>query len=138
MGQIQTETAYYQPVPNALIPFPTVAAYNDPVFTTANFSQNATVPNADGYGLRVLASSNLLVYGAGLYTFFNNYSTACSAQGGGEYCQSRIFDVESSTVYLYDLHTVGTYDMITRNGVDFARSTDNSAGFIDEIALFRS
>jgi len=43
----------------------------------------------------------------GLYSFFNNYSTTCSNQGGGEVCQSRIFSVEgSSIVYLYDLHTV--------------------------------
>jgi len=39
---------------------------------------------------------------------------------------------------VYDYHTVGAYDMITRNGADYARATDNYAGFIDEIAVFRS
>ena len=28
------------------------------------------------FGLRVSASSNIFVYGAGLYSFFNNYSTS--------------------------------------------------------------
>jgi len=138
MGHIQTETAYYQALPNATIPYPPVAAYNDPTFPSSTFAQNATVPNADGFGFRVLNSKDLLVYGAGLYSFFNNYSTACSNQGAGEICQSRIMDVENSSVFVYDYHTVGVYDMITRNGVDYARSTDNYAGFIDEIAVFRS
>ena len=49
----------------------------------------------------------MLIGRIGLYSFFNNYSTTCSNQGGGEVCQSRIFSVEgSSIVYLYDLHTV--------------------------------
>ena len=34
MGQIQTETAYYQPNPDATIPFPEDIALNDPVFKT--------------------------------------------------------------------------------------------------------
>lgn len=77
----------------------------DPVFPTTNFTASdvpgVAIPNADGWGLRVVNSS-LLVYGAGLYSFFNNYSTTCSDQGNGEVCQSRIFSVEgSSVVYFY-------------------------------------
>ena len=43
-----------------------------------------TIPNADAWGLRIVDSTNILIYGAGLYSFFNNYSTACSNQGAGE------------------------------------------------------
>ncbi|KAK4954126.1 hypothetical protein LTR28_006275 [Elasticomyces elasticus] len=136
-GQIQTETAYYQPNPNAVIPFPTVASLFDPVFPVAVVNG---IPNADGWGLRILASQNILIYGAGLYSFFNNYSTTCSNQGNGEVCQNRIFSVEGavSNVDVYNLNTVGTHYMITRDGVDLAIYSDNLDGFVDTIALFRS
>lgn len=55
MGQIQTETAYYQPNPDATIPFPTVASLHDPVLPRGQ----------DGWGLRVVDSKDIFVYGAG-------------------------------------------------------------------------
>ncbi|KAG9384715.1 Pectate-lyase-3 domain containing protein [Pyrenophora tritici-repentis] len=50
MGQVQTETAYYQPNPNATIPFPPNPALSDPIFATKKPSGNST-SNASGYGL---------------------------------------------------------------------------------------
>jgi glucan 1,3-beta-glucosidase len=74
MGQIQTETAYYQPNPKASTPFPIVAGWNDPPFKAAC---NAVTGNCeDGWGLRIVNSTNIYVYGAGLYSFFNNYATS--------------------------------------------------------------
>jgi len=74
-GQIQTETAYYQPNPGATTPFSPNTTLNDPDFTTscAGVSGNC----ADGWGLRVINSDGIRVYGAGLYSFFDNYSTNC-------------------------------------------------------------
>jgi hypothetical protein len=66
MGEIQTETPYYQPNPNTTIPFPAVQSLNDPPSA------------ASALGLRILNSNNLLVYGAGLYSFFSNYYVHCS------------------------------------------------------------
>lgn len=128
MGQIQTETAYYQPNPDAAIPFPSIAAFHDPVIA----------PGASGWGLRVVDSSSLLVYGVGLYSFFSNNNVTCSNQGNGEACQARIFSVENSGVSVYNLNTVGTTNMITVDGVDVASYADNLDGFVDSIALFRS
>ena len=34
--------------------------------------------NCDAWGLRMLDSSNRLVYGGGLYSFFNSYNTTYS------------------------------------------------------------
>lgn len=65
-GEIQTETPYYQPNPNTAIPFPAVASLNDPA------------TEGDALGLRILSSNNLLIYGAGLYSFFHNYDVTCS------------------------------------------------------------
>ncbi|KAI1344221.1 putative Exo-beta-1,3-glucanae [Xylariaceae sp. FL0016] len=128
MGQIQTETAYYQPNPDATIPFPTVAALNDPVFSTGGM----------GWGLRVVDSQDVLVYGAGLYSFFDNYDVNCSAEGSPVDCQTSIFSVEGSGISVYNLNTVGTVDMITVEGQAIAQSSDNRDGFVDTIALFRN
>ncbi len=139
MGQIQTETAYYQPNPNAATPSPVVKAYNDPDFVAS--CQGKTPNCLLGWGLRVINSQSVLVYGAGLYSFFNNYSTTCSNQGNGEACQLRIFSVEgygSNNVNVYNLNTIGTTEMIDRDGVALARYSDNLDGFVDTIALFRS
>ncbi len=139
MGQIQTETAYYQPNPNATIPFPAVKALNDPDFVA---SCSGKSPNcALGWGLRVINSQSVLIYGAGLYSFFNNYSTTCSNQGNGEACQLRIFSVEgqgSRDVDVYNLNTIGTTEMVVRDGEVVARFGDNLDRFVDTIALFRS
>lgn len=159
MGQIQTETAsvhafrsiildanhtrYYQPNPDATIPFPYDAALEDPVFTPTpgNGTSNTTVNNTDGWGLRIVRSSNILGYGAGLYSFFDNYSTACSAIGAGTRCQTRIFSIEgdehSHDISIYNLNTVGAMQMITRDGVDLASNVDNNSTFVDTINVFR-
>lgn len=76
MGQIQTETAYYQPNPKASIPFNALTAWNDPPFKSAC---NGVSGNCeDGWGLRIVNSTDIFIYGAGLYSFFNNYSTSKS------------------------------------------------------------
>lgn len=141
-GQIQTETAYYQPNPSAPQPFPYVAGLSDPQFPNYD-PATGNIPTANGWGLRMIDSSSILVYGAGLYSFFNNYSTNCSNQGNGEVCQDRTLSVEGGSaaagaVSVYNLNTVGTHNMITINGQDIASYADNINGFIDTIALFRS
>ncbi|KAF2826412.1 exo-beta-1,3-glucanase-like protein [Ophiobolus disseminans] len=133
MGQIQTETAYYQPNPDSSIPFPVDVALNDPVFNTSATSS--------GWGLRILRSNTILGYGVGLYSFFDNYSTNCSAVDAGARCQKRIFSIEgdrlSYNINLYNLNTVGSTQMITRDGVDLASNVDNNSTFVDTINVFR-
>ena len=150
MGQIQTETAYYQPNPPAPLPVGTMASWNDPVFpafcyNATGASLNFTVPGnfsntCDGWGLRVInAASDIYVYGAGLYSFFDNYNTTCSAAGNGESCQKSIFSVEGgSQVSVYNLNTVGSQSMVDVNGQSVASYADNVAGFTDTIAIFRT
>ncbi|KAK5149760.1 hypothetical protein LTS14_010681 [Recurvomyces mirabilis] len=139
-GQIQTETAYYQPNPSAPVPFPFVASLNDPRFPSLTATDgNLTIPDADGWGLRIVHSNNILIYGAGLYSFSDNYSTTCSNQGNGEVCQYRNFEVISSNaITVYNLNTVGTHEMIEVDGQNVAYYGDNLDGFVDTIALFRT
>ncbi|KAH0338609.1 glycoside hydrolase family 55 protein, partial [Aureobasidium melanogenum] len=143
-GFIQTETPYYQPNPPASEPFPYVASLNDPYFapvaTAVNLTaSNTSIPTEDAWGLRVIDSNDILIYGAGLYSFFDNYSTNCSDQGNGEVCQNHIADVEGSKgVSIYALNTVGTHYSVQLDGVDVALYSENLDGFVETIAISRT
>jgi len=125
MGQIQTETAYYQPIPAAPQPFSINPAYNDP---------NVGV---DGWGLSISGSTGVNILGCGLYSFFNNYDVNCSNQGNTTKCQDKVFNVVNSEVELYNLNTVGIQSMIAKGGNSIAEWSDNKDGFVSTIALFQ-
>ena len=72
-GQIQTETAYYQPNPTATLPYHPEPQYHDYDFDKDCVGKPLNCKM--GWGLRVLDSKSVMVYGAGLYSFFNSYST---------------------------------------------------------------
>ncbi|KAF2813845.1 pectin lyase-like protein [Mytilinidion resinicola] len=135
-GFIQTESPYYQPAPDVHnSPYPTTQAINDPTYA------NCLPGNCDALGLRVLNSKNIYVYGAGLYSFFNNYSTQCSnkpTDGGTKDCQSELFSVEGSTdhFWMYGLNTIGTINMVVQDGMSLAKWSDNANDYSDTIALF--
>lgn len=147
LTQGQSETPYYQPNPPAPYPFTAVnAALHDPDFAAdcakvnghTIGGTNETAPCEMAWGLRVINSHNIKAFGAGHYSFFNNYSTVCSAQGNGEVCQARIVSVEAgANVEIYNLDTIGSVSMVTREGVDVAVFKDNVAGFADTAALFK-
>jgi hypothetical protein len=154
MGQIQTETPYYQPNPPAPYPFTQLnPAIRDPDFAAdcrADASNNSSSlqgsPScAMAWGLRIIDSENVVVFGAGLYSFFNNYNTSCSTAKSGENCQARIFWVgrdtgeeDTLTVEMYNLNTIGSVSMITRAGLDMATWDQNRATFASTLAVFRS
>lgn len=139
MGMIQTETPYYQPTPNALVPFPSVSSLNDPNFgsSCAGVSGNC----AAAWGLRVINSKNILVYGAGLYSFFSDYSTTCSTFAAGQTCQSRIASIEgggTSNVNIYGLNTIGAQSMLNRDGQSVAWYADNVNNFPSSVGVYKS
>jgi hypothetical protein len=165
MGQIQTETPYYQPNPAAPSPFTQPnTTLHDPDFAAdcPNGVANSALalagnpPCAMAWGLRIIDSQNVVVYGAGLYSFFNNYNTSCSTAASGENCQARIFWVGKNEgevhgndttaagnagdfgVELYNLVTIGSVSMITEGGSDMALWDQNRATFASTLAVFRS
>lgn len=122
-GQIQTETAYYQPNPPAPAPFTLDPKFQDPIFpascssgsdsssnntssrsssnnisgssqtssgynqtsnansssrntTTSISSSNTTTTTGQcsGWAVRILDAQDISIYGAGLYSFFDNYN----------------------------------------------------------------
>lgn len=94
--------------------------------------------NCDALGLYVTDSDAVYIYGAGLYSFFNDYSTTCSDAGNGEDCQSEIFRVNGTITGLrvYALNTVGVTNMIEVDGTSEALYSDNIGPYSDGIVLF--
>lgn len=145
MGFIQTETPYFQPSPNAVVPFTPLTDHNDPNFSVFCSGKGANCALA--WGLRVLSSTNILIYGAGLYSFFNNYDTTCSDHTSSvynEYCQTQIFGIDEgsgqsysgSTVFVYGLNTIGSVSMVDRNGASAAAQSANTGSFAEAIIRF--
>ncbi|CZT47870.1 probable beta-1,3 exoglucanase precursor [Rhynchosporium secalis] len=147
MGFIQTETPYFQPSPRATLPFPVFPARHDPNFADYCAGKPANCNLA--WGLRVLNSNNILIYGAGFYSFFNSYDKTCSdhtASVYNEYCQTQIVGIDNgggteqsysgSTVFMYGLNTVGAVSMVDRNGASAAAEKDNTGNFAASIIRF--
>jgi glucan 1,3-beta-glucosidase len=132
MGMIQTETPYYQPAPVATSPFTTITNLSDPTFANCA-SGNLTCAMA--WGLRVGNSSDIYLYGAGLYNFFSNYDQTCLQT---ESCQDNMVDLESnSKLYVYNLNTKAATNMVwsSTNG-PLAKQADNTNGFCQTINAF--
>ncbi|KAJ6109080.1 hypothetical protein N7486_001314 [Penicillium sp. IBT 16267x] len=130
MGVIQTETPYYQSNPSALTPFtPQPKKWNDPDFSTCT-----TASCRKSWGLRVLNSSHTYIYGAGLYSFFENYAQTCL---NSEDCQENIVEVDCSDVHIYGLTTKASVNMVTSSsGKSMVPELPNKSTYGSTIALF--
>ncbi|PBK58892.1 exo-beta-1,3-glucanase [Armillaria solidipes] len=118
MGLIQTETPYFQPSPQAPTPFSVNSNYHDPTF-------GGEITMA--LGLRVATSSNILVFGAGIYSFFSSYSQTCLNSNS---CQMHIVNIDSkSSVTIYSLATVATTYQLSVNNAGVISENDNIDGF---------
>lgn len=130
MSLIQTETAYMQGNPDANTPFTANATYNDPSFTTCTADNCART-----WGLRVVDSQDVYVYGAGLYSFFDNYGQDCLET---EDCQENIVSIENSAAHIYGLSTKASKNMLTVNGKSQALDADNRNNYCATLSYFTS
>ncbi|CAN8097707.1 unnamed protein product [Discula destructiva] len=135
-SQLQTETPYFQPLPNALVPFTANTALQDPTFACTGVSGNCE----EAWGLRVLGSSDVFIYGANHYSWFNNYVQDCSTFATGEDCQARIVGLEgtNSNVNIYSLNTIGSTSMIDNAGTSVASWADNTGVYQSNIISFKT
>ncbi|KAG6850607.1 hypothetical protein H0H93_011275 [Arthromyces matolae] len=125
MGLIQTETPYFQPSPAAPAPFSTNSSFKDPTFTTSITS---------AWGLKVSSSTDIIVFGAGLYSFFSNYDQACITPAT---CQTQIVDIDSSSsVSIYSLSTVATTYQLSVNEVGIVNQNANLNGFASTLTAW--
>lgn len=130
MGAIQTETAYMQSAPNALNGgFPPIASLGDPMFDDCtNDGCKKT------WGLRVINSQDVYMYGGGLYSFFDNYDQDCLETDS---CQENMVDIRcSDKIHLYGLTTKATTNMVNVNGQPIALQSDHTNMFGDTLLSF--
>ncbi|RYP92281.1 hypothetical protein DL770_001594 [Monosporascus sp. CRB-9-2] len=133
MGVIQTETAYMQGNPDATVPFIANAGYLDPDFTTS--CDGSSYACARTWGLRVTNSSDVFMYGGGLYSFFDNYEQVCVDE---QNCQDNMISIEESSVHLFGITTKASVNMITHNGRTVALDQDNRSTFGATIVKFET
>ncbi|KAK6386782.1 hypothetical protein LTS17_000044 [Exophiala oligosperma] len=131
MGAIQTETAYMQASPNALAGgFTPNAAFSDPTFADCT-----TDSCKKTWGLRIVDSTDVYMYGGGLYSFFDNYIQTCLDT---ESCQENMVDIEcSSNVNLYGLTTKASTNMINVDGTPEVFEKDHTNLFGQTLLLFQ-
>lgn len=128
LALIQTETAYFQGNPDATVPFAYNAKYSDPDFSNCSGPRCART-----WGMRIVDSSDVFLYGGGLYSFFDNYAQQCVAENN---CQDNMIDVVNSTPNLIGVSTKASVNMLTRDGTSVALDKDNRNNFCAAVAVF--
>ncbi|KAI0818528.1 glycoside hydrolase family 55 protein [Irpex lacteus] len=142
MGLIQTESPYWQPNPPLPAPFTLSPAFSDP----------STPGQKSSWGLIIRKSKRITVFGAGLYSFFDDYTQACI---DSKSCQSQVLDVDgegggggsgsgggesgegksgSEEVRVYSLSTVGVSLQVGVNGKGAVPAVQNQNGF--QVSVF--
>ncbi|KAL1887501.1 hypothetical protein Cpir12675_006527 [Ceratocystis pirilliformis] len=130
MGLIQTETAYFQGNPSSMEPFSVNTDYKDPDFETICQGDELCTRTI---GLRAVDSSDILIYGAGMYSFFDNYSQKCLKT---EDCQRDMVHMDNSSMSMYGLATKAAINMVRVNGEVAALQKDNTNVYGSTVALF--
>lgn len=131
LSHMQTETPYYQPNPNALEPYDTGSFVGDPTF------QDCADSSCRGaWALRVVNSTDIIIYSAGFYSFFKNNGLGCTAT---ESCQLALVETSyTERLWLYNLFTKGNVQIVSPKGgllpLLFNDTTRN--GYTSEIAAW--
>ena len=132
LSVIQTETPYYQANPDASVPFEPQAAISDPDYDALCTTEDCK----KAIGFRVLDSSGILLYGGGLYSFFENYAQECIETGN---CQQDMVVIDdNSEVTIYGLATIASVNMVSQGDSIRVLDADNRSVFPANIILYRS
>ncbi|KAK6525211.1 hypothetical protein TWF694_005357 [Orbilia ellipsospora] len=140
LGMIQTESPYFQSTPGAPAPFqPSIVSKRD---TTTYYPNDPAFDDCDGsdrmcavsWALRIHESLNIHLYGAGLYSWFNNYD-----QDGCLYtdtCQAKLVDMDDSTSTMTRVHnlvTIGAQNMMDATYAGSIPATNYKNGFASSL-----
>ncbi|KAL5606331.1 hypothetical protein BROUX41_002748 [Berkeleyomyces rouxiae] len=129
MGLIQTETAYFQGNPSAMEPFDVNTECSDPDFEVCQGDTLCTRT----IGLRAIDSSDVLIYDAGMYSFFDNYAQICLKT---EDCQRDMVYLENGSLSMYGLITKAAINLIFVDNQVVAEQKDNTNFFGSGTSLF--
>jgi glucan 1,3-beta-glucosidase len=126
VGMQQSETAYWQGNGSpslAPAPWATLSSYGDPTFT------NCATDDAQcrmGWFARISGCSNMFLYGAGFWTFFNHNDGGCQAQG---VCQTNAINVRNtSSLSWFGINVKDNVNVIDNNGVALVTENNNPGG----------
>jgi glucan 1,3-beta-glucosidase len=107
-------------------PFPTSSAFNDPDVSSLG----------SALALSIQDSSYVLIYGAGLYSFFRAYTQNCL---GDSTCQSQITQVTNSqAITIYSLSTIGATYQLVLDGQPTINPALNVDGFASTVTAWSS
>ena len=131
LGLPQTESPYFQPNPPPPGPlYTSLSQWKDPSF-------NANQKGA--WGLHVTSSKNILVFGAGFYSFFINYDSTVCSKAGQLNCQSEIVNIDKgSNINIYSMSTVGTTNQLSIAYTPVVKAADNTNGFAQTVTAWAS
>jgi hypothetical protein len=134
LGHIQTETPYYQPNPDSTEPFTVNPTYADPDFAVS-CADDTTGTCKRSWGVRAINTKDVFIYGAGLYSFFDNYAQDCLKT---QSCQQNVVSLEGgSEVHFFGLSTKASVNMLTIDGQSAALDSDNRNNFCATLAWFQ-
>lgn len=120
---------YMQNNPNSLESFQPSARYSDP-----NFSECYQATCYKTFAVHITNSTYIFIYGAGLYSFFNNYDQGCLLT---ESCQILMVALEKSEgIYMYGLSTKAAVNMVEVDGVALVPQAANKNTFCQTNAVF--
>ncbi|KAH7409504.1 pectate lyase superfamily protein-domain-containing protein [Cadophora sp. MPI-SDFR-AT-0126] len=115
MGMIQTETPYYQGVATTWTPTPFTLGLmpGDIAHDGCDFASNSA-PCRNAYALKVINTNDIVVAGAGLYSWFIEYDQTCLNH---QSCQQQmVYTFGNNRLQLYNLITIGAVEMISPFG----------------------
>jgi hypothetical protein len=131
--QIQTESPYFPPVPRAPTPFEkALKLEGDPDFSSC--SEDTTNQCAVSWALRILNSESVIIEGAGLYSWFQNYNEGCVDT---QNCQLDLIEItDSDDIWVYTLYTIGSVNMISGRSPVLAKdnTNQNSHPFVSTVS----
>ena len=72
-------------------------------------------------------SNDIIIFGAGLYSFFQNFGQACLDSNS---CQSQILSIDTgSTIWVYSLSTLGVTSQLSIGDQGIIPENQNANGF---------
>ena len=119
--------------PDAVLPYPPKEEWHDPDFLSCKLTPVAT-NCVKTWGLRIIDSEYIFVYGAGLYSFFVTYDAICLTTNS---CQQNAAEItRSEAVYIFGLYGVGTENLVMMDQTRLVAQGANSMSFGSGIIMF--
>ncbi|KAJ3726381.1 exo-beta-1,3-glucanase [Lentinula guzmanii] len=125
-GLFQTEIPYYQPSPESPSPFTSSTTYNDPTTFDSGFA----------WAINVVSSTDIIFFGAGLYSFYDDYTQDCLDTMS---CQPQLLNIDSgSSVTVYSLSTIGAVYQLSVENTGIINQSDNVNGYQSTVTVWSS